>query len=100
MVKPYSLKEQTALQYFKATRMIRVYFAAEVFDNVLRQKDQQPYYANLQTCYNDVRILKQTIEKYRISPNDIEYDLTGRLNDETSIRGTSWKDLKKSVMDN
>ena len=99
MVKPYSLKEQTSLEYFKATRMIRVYFAAEVFDKVLRPKDSRPYYSNLKTCYSDVRTLKHTIEKYRISPDDIEYDLTGHLTDETSIRGTTWKELKQSVME-
>ena len=78
--------------------MITVYFAAEVFDQVIRPKDQRPYYTNLQTCYDDVRVLKQTVEKYRLSADDIEFDLSGRLSDHTAVRGHMWKDLKHSFM--
>ena len=31
---------------------------------------------NLKTCYSDCKVMKRTLEKYRISDNDIQFDLT------------------------
>ena len=94
MAKPYTIKEQMSLDFFKADRMLAVYFAGQKFDNVLREDDKQPYYSNLTSCFQDARVLKTTIEKYRISDEDIEFDLTGRLSEDTSIRGAAWSAMK------
>ena len=84
-----------SLDFFNADRMLTVYFAEEKFDNVLREDDNTPYYPNLTSCFNDAKVLKTTIEKYRISDEDIEFDLTGKLSDETTIRGTPWGVMKR-----
>ena len=76
MAKPYSIKEQMAIDYFKPDKMITVLFAEENFDRVVRKDNQRPYYTNLKTCKSDCKVMKKTLEKYRISDNDIQFDLT------------------------
>ena len=57
--------------------MIVVLFAATNFDAVVKMKDgkYKPIFEPLPECIEDVRTMKEVLEHYQISDEDVTYEL-------------------------